>query len=348
MAGQSHADGLCLRYPEALGPQPNLTGEMAVNLLIRAVQLAHHTPFVWGYIDRPQEGQMFIIFLTPQLPFPPDGIRYQEQEQKALIPAGPGRELEVMEVKYGFLPNSSDGTAWRVRRRFRLIRGGHQQLVLIHYGRGNPIPIIPSLNQPVRAYPLRAINEPAVFVLGDKTGQKVYPNAGAPIGMGERQPSIGFGAGMGAPANPQALLAQQNSNLEALERRNRSGSMSARPAQPQPRIEEDDSADESDMISTRTLALTRYRRNHELMNEVFMFAAFGQKEFPEPPTPYSIFNKADLEAKMAKLSADVEELKSKTEARRQARSNAEAGALGEETGDISMESLGASGEMLIT
>lgn len=54
MAGQSHADGLCLRYPEALGPQPNLTGEMAVNLLIRAVQLAHHTPFVWGYIDRPQ------------------------------------------------------------------------------------------------------------------------------------------------------------------------------------------------------------------------------------------------------------------------------------------------------
>lgn len=253
-----------------------------------------------------------------------------------------------MEVKYGFLPNSSDGTAWRVRRRFRLTRGGHQQLVLIHYGRGNPIPIIPSLNQPVRAYPLRAINEPAVFVLGDKTGQKVYPNTGAPIGMGERQPSIGFGAGMGAPANPHALLAQQNSNLEALERRNRSGSMSARPAQPQPRIEEDDSADESDMISTRTLALTRYRRNHELMNEVFMFAAFGQKEFPEPPTPYSIFNKADLEAKMAKLSADVEELKSKTEARRQARSNAEAGALGEETGDISMESLGASGEMLIT
>lgn len=84
--------------------------------------------------------------------------------------------------------------------------------------------------------------------------------------MGERQPSIGFGAGMGAPANPQALLAQQNSNLEALERRNRSGSMSAvcrtqhscredevlivrqRPAQPQPRIEEDDSAGERRLV----------------------------------------------------------------------------------------------------
>ncbi len=34
--------------------------------------------------------------------------------------------------------------------------------------------------------------------------------------------------------------------------------------------------DESDTISTRTLALTRYRRNHEFMNEVFMYAAFGE------------------------------------------------------------------------
>ena len=40
-------------------------------------------------------------------------------------------------------------------------------------------------------------------------------------------------------------------------------------------VEDDDSADESETISTRTLALTRYRRNHEFMNEVFMYAAFG-------------------------------------------------------------------------
>ena len=40
-------------------------------------------------------------------------------------------------------------------------------------------------------------------------------------------------------------------------------------------IEEDDSADENETISTKILALTRYRRNHEYMNEVFMHAAFG-------------------------------------------------------------------------
>lgn len=33
--------------------------------------------------------------------------------------------------------------------------------------------------------------------------------------------------------------------------------------------------DEMDGISTRTLALTRYKRNHDLMNEVFVHAAFG-------------------------------------------------------------------------
>jgi hypothetical protein len=94
--------------------------------------------------------------------------------------------------------------------------------------------------------------------------------------------------------------------------------------QPQPpqRLDEEDSADELEHISTRALALSRYRRNHELMNEVFTHAAFGQsscaqyirdqsshpppspihalhsvgdKHPPRRPAPYSIFDKAELE-----------------------------------------------------
>jgi hypothetical protein len=34
-------------------------------------------------------------------------------------------------------------------------------------------------------------------------------------------------------------------------------------------------ADETESVSMKSLALTRYRRNHEVMNEVFMHAAFG-------------------------------------------------------------------------
>ena len=49
---------------------------------------------------------------------------------------------------------------------------------------------------------------------------------------------------------------------------------------PPQRLDEEDSADELENISTKTLALTRYRRNHELMNEVFAYAAFGQFRYP--------------------------------------------------------------------
>ena len=80
--------------------------------------------------------------------------------------------------------------------------------------------------QPVRSYPLRPINEPAMYVLGEKTGQKVvlpqqramhgaHPaqamgSAGAMPGM------VGMGGGMQHQA---AMLAQQNREMEALERR---------------------------------------------------------------------------------------------------------------------------------
>jgi hypothetical protein len=46
------------------------------------------------------------------------------------------QELEITEIKFGFIPDSQDTTAWRVRRRYRLHKGGHPQLVLVHYTRG--------------------------------------------------------------------------------------------------------------------------------------------------------------------------------------------------------------------
>ncbi|KAI0738895.1 hypothetical protein C8Q80DRAFT_1202637 [Daedaleopsis nitida] len=329
LPAQAQAEGLCLRLPDPLGPQPQLNHETAVGLLLRAINLSQTTPFVWGYIDRPTDGQMFLIFQTPQLPFPLDGIVYQDREQRFSMAAGAGRELEVAEVKFGFIPGV-DQVAFRVRRRYRLQKGGHPQLVLVHYSRGQPNPIIPSMNQPARNYPLRPVNEPAIFVMGERQGQKVFPNTAGPgsvsIPPAPDRPGMNFGMpGMGMPGNPQAMLAHQNSNMEALERRaqrDRGMSMGQRPGGPRI-VEDDDSADESETISTRTLALTRYRRNHEFMNEVFMYAAFGDKEASPPPSPFSAFKLSDLEDKVAKLTAEVEELKAKSAARKQAAAEGE-------------------------
>jgi hypothetical protein len=93
--------------------------------------------------------------------------------------------------------------------------------------------IVPTLmNQPVRAYPLRPINEPAIYVMGEKRGQTVFSQGGGP------QPPQSGGMGMNN-FNPQAMLAQQNSNMEALERRRE------KERRPPPRVEDDDSAGRS-------------------------------------------------------------------------------------------------------
>ena len=41
--------------------------------------------------------------------------------------------MEVSESKFGFIPDSNDTAAFRVRRRFRLSKGGNPQLMIVHY-----------------------------------------------------------------------------------------------------------------------------------------------------------------------------------------------------------------------
>ena len=73
------------------------------------------------------------------------------------------------------------------------------------------------------------------------------------------------------------------------------------------------------MISTRTLALARYKRNHEFMEEVFKRAAFGNVNAslyathalmllqgalvtpPQLPPAYSIFDRVELESKVVSI-----------------------------------------------
>ena len=43
------------------------------------------------YLTEYVDGQVFLIFMAHQLPFPNDGIRYQDQEQRYLFPAGANR-----------------------------------------------------------------------------------------------------------------------------------------------------------------------------------------------------------------------------------------------------------------
>ncbi|PPQ67974.1 hypothetical protein CVT25_000454 [Psilocybe cyanescens] len=314
---QAQQDGLCLRYPENIPTQRELTYENAINLLIRGAGMATSVPFTWNYIDKPADGTILLLFLPSNSPFPNDGIRYQESEVKYTLPTGQ-REIEVHEIKYGFIPNSQDTNASRVRRRYRLLKGGGHQLVLVHYTRGPATQIPPALmSQPIRAYPLLPVNEASVYVLGEKAGHKVYPGGGGQMhgnpGQGAMPPAT-IGLGMNY-SQQQAMLAQQNSTMESLERRRERERERERTGQ-----RNDPAAantDEMDQYPTRTLALARYKRNHDWMNDVFNQAAFGKTRATEPkPSPYSIFSLSDIEEKTTKLQAELDALQSKSAQRR--------------------------------
>lgn len=77
--------------------------------------------------------------------------------------------------------------------------------------------IMPALiGQPMRAYPLRAVNEPHMYVLGEKAGQKVYASQQQSHATG--MPTA-LGAVPTAMQHQAALLAAQSREMEALERR---------------------------------------------------------------------------------------------------------------------------------
>lgn len=88
---------------------------------------------------------------------------------------------------------------------------------------------MPNLRGPIRQYPLRPVNEPAMYVMGEKVGQKVMlpsQRQGQPSGAMPNMPGMGVGmggmgmAGMGGGMQHQAaMLAHQNREMEALERR---------------------------------------------------------------------------------------------------------------------------------
>ncbi|CCO27947.1 hypothetical protein BN14_01938 [Rhizoctonia solani AG-1 IB] len=66
---------------------------------------------------------------------------------------------------------------------------------------------------------------------------------------------------------------------------------------------------ESNRVSTRALAVTRFKRNHELLAEIFAINAAASVK--AVPSPYEKTDKAELEAKLEQANRELAELREK-------------------------------------
>ncbi|KAF8610052.1 hypothetical protein BDV93DRAFT_517246 [Ceratobasidium sp. AG-I] len=268
-----------LRCTQTFGPKQSLTFEEAAQFLHQLCQgPGANLTYSWQFIDRPADGDVYVYFQvsapTPLI----DGLQYMEPETSYR----PLQDLEVHETRFGFIPGMGEKEAGRVRKRYRLAHGGHPNIVLVHYTKGPAKPVLPTMNVPVRNYPLPILNEPPMYVMGEKSGQRaMVPNA--------------------------AQIASQQQQLDALASR-RQAAMQPQAAA-MARRQDDDSDEESSRVTTRALAVTRFKRNHELLAEVFAVNAVANAK--AIPSPYEKVDQAELEAKLAQANQELEALREK-------------------------------------
>jgi hypothetical protein len=280
-----------LEYP----PQASLPYDAVIAQLLRAHQLSLTVPFAPRAIDKPHDGQVHVVFQPPGMHhFPPDGIRFLEAEQRFAINAN-GGDIEVMEVKYGFVPGGSEPTASRVRRRYRLMNGGNPSIFLIHYTRGPAIAVPPQMmNQHVRSYPIPAPTEQPVFIAGERAFQKAYGQPGG-----------------------QHAIAMQNQAMAQMERARREKSRTEASQRQLKALEAEEGEEEH--VNARSLARERFKRNHEYLAEIFSISSIAQLE--EPPLREPATAVPELEAKLAKLNQEIQALEETAELRKRHKRN---------------------------
>ncbi|KAG8871941.1 hypothetical protein FRC20_009971 [Serendipita sp. 405] len=308
-----HPEALLLS-PVDIAPTLHLNFDVVTTNLYRQSALTSNVPYRWGFIDKPKEGEIFVIFhrggpLT-------DGLMFLEQEHSFLVPKqGQGPDIECYEAKQGFIPGQ-DSQAFRIRRRYHFIRPHNPNVWLVHYSRSpTPVPVAMHLHQQIRQYPLPNLPALNTFIGGNRMGEMAHeeearqiiaavqarapeafynPQRGGPHHSG---PPIGYG---GMPQD----ISSQTAILRELERKKR---MIAPPV----RRDEEDSPDEDAAVSVRTLALSRYKRNHELMEEVFHRAAFGTRRVEEPSSSTPGMTLEEITSKLAATQASIDKMEAK-------------------------------------
>ncbi|KAG9295475.1 hypothetical protein G9A89_013504 [Geosiphon pyriformis] len=294
----------------------NLTPDMAAEMLTKAMNLINQITFSFLYIDRPADGQVYLISLPPTVEeLPPDGFHYLDNEMCYKTTLPDGRELLCAERKGGFAPN--DQFTSKIRRRYRLSMG-NDNLQLLHYVKleENHRQILnPGVisRTPTRKYPTPQMQpnmSPYARLPQQSPMQGHVPNPQVVHLVNSTAPptptpSASYVQFQSRASTSSAILKGVNtSNSKSTGRRGKSAKNKAAAAAAAAEEADDPSGDEFDNIKPRDVALARYKMNHDFIEEIF--SPHSTSSIKLEPSPYETLNIDELKQKVAENKAAIE------------------------------------------
>ncbi|RHZ77729.1 hypothetical protein Glove_174g166 [Diversispora epigaea] len=323
--------------------QKEVSPTYVADILNKATSLLNQITFTYSYIDKPQEGQLYLISLSPNVEeLPSDGYQYLDQEITLRSTLGNGRELLCMVRKQGFTPGEPITSKVRHRYRFAI---GHHDLQLLHYSsldetqrqRVNSInsdnrqmtnpsynahmtprryPISPMQNIGPYARPtgmplINSVQSPMHMPVQSSSVQR-SPMSVAPImGVNSYQFQTRTGGGINQRLSQQQLQQSISSTpTKQAGRRPKGGkgkaAMVATSASSYDDTEEP-SGDELDQLKLKDVSMSRFKRNHEYIAEIF--SAYNINSIIPPESPYKSKDIEKLKEELAENDTEINRMK---------------------------------------
>ncbi|CAG8457399.1 6094_t:CDS:10 [Paraglomus brasilianum] len=296
---------------------PIFTPETAVESLSKAAALINQIAFQVAYIDRPQEGKIYLIVMPPNAEeLPSDGYIYMENEAVYKITLNDGRELLWAERKHGFAPG--DLYTSKMRRRYRLTQGP-ENLQLLYYGK------LDEVAKPINHALIRSYGHHRLPHLTPSFARPYQPTnmqMSTPVHTVQPATLNRMQSMVMAPGIPIANLYGQYQHRQPIPpNRNMMQPLSVNSKAPQKRprgkpkgpaasqspSDEDISGDELDSQRPRDVAIQRYKRHHEFLAEIF--SPFPISAIPEPESVYASINVEDKKRELTEIESEIERLK---------------------------------------
>ncbi|TVY35797.1 SWI/SNF and RSC complexes subunit [Lachnellula subtilissima] len=274
------------RFPQLLTLHPDKVAEY----LLGAPKITRdQAPFYWTYLDRPIDGTILLVWQSPSMgtDYPSDGYVWAPPESRYQVDVAGGYSIEMFHHRTGYAPG--EPIAVHARRRYRLHPSRDpnstgptpdMSLWIIHYLQAEPNDRLPSSMIPINPHLQTTMNTRAYlhsqgqilkkdFMLNDRPNwpQIAFPRNHHPAMYGGNMPAARVPQTMAYP--PQHATAGPPTKRPRTQAHANQAAASSAVSVVDADDEEDTArGDFFDHTSPREISMSRYKQNHEWMEEL--------------------------------------------------------------------------------